>query len=98
MTDVSQPAGAPQSGAPGAADAAPAPFDFDVTIVGAGPVGLALAGWLARRSATQRLSIALIDARKPEDSQGDPRAIAVSQGSRMILEPLRWPADATAIH
>ena len=23
-------------------------FDFDVTIVGAGPVGLALAGWLAR--------------------------------------------------
>jgi 2-octaprenyl-6-methoxyphenol hydroxylase len=98
MTDVSQPAGAPHSGASGAADAATAPFDFDVTIVGAGPVGLALAGWLARRSATQGLSIALIDARKPEDSQGDPRAIAVSQGSRMILEPLRWPADATAIH
>lgn len=73
------------------------PFDFDVTIVGAGPVGLALAGWLARRSATQALKIALIDAREPEDSIADPRAIAVSQGSRMILEPLRWPADATAI-
>ncbi|MFM0501156.1 UbiH/UbiF/VisC/COQ6 family ubiquinone biosynthesis hydroxylase [Paraburkholderia caffeinilytica] len=72
-------------------------FDFDVTIVGAGPVGLALAGWLARRSATQALKIALIDAREPEDSIADPRAIAVSQGSRMILEPLRWPADATAI-
>ncbi|MFM0735747.1 UbiH/UbiF/VisC/COQ6 family ubiquinone biosynthesis hydroxylase [Paraburkholderia xenovorans] len=72
-------------------------FDFDVTIVGAGPVGLALAGWLARRSATAPLKIALIDAREPEDSIADPRAIAVSHGSRMILEPLRWPADATAI-
>jgi 2-octaprenyl-6-methoxyphenol hydroxylase len=72
-------------------------FDFDVTIVGAGPVGLALAGWLARRSATQALRIALIDAREPEDSIADPRAIAVSHGSRMILEPLRWPAEATAI-
>ncbi|MDQ7976524.1 UbiH/UbiF/VisC/COQ6 family ubiquinone biosynthesis hydroxylase [Paraburkholderia sp. SARCC-3016] len=75
-----------------------APFDFDVTIVGAGPVGLALAGWLARRSATRALSIALIDAREPEDAASDPRSIAVSQGSRMILEPLRWPAEATAIH
>ncbi|WP_345811686.1 UbiH/UbiF/VisC/COQ6 family ubiquinone biosynthesis hydroxylase [Paraburkholderia sp. PREW-6R] len=74
------------------------PFDFDVTIVGAGPVGLALAGWLARRSATRALKVALVDAREPEDSIADPRAIAVSQGSRMILEPLRWPADATAIH
>jgi 2-octaprenyl-6-methoxyphenol hydroxylase len=72
-------------------------FDFDVTIVGAGPVGLALAGWLARRSVTRALKIALIDAREPEDSIADPRAIAVSHGSRMILEPLRWPTDATAI-
>jgi 2-octaprenyl-6-methoxyphenol hydroxylase len=76
---------------------ADAPFDFDVTIVGAGPVGLALAGWLAKRSATQALSVALVDAREPEDAASDPRAIAVSQGSRMILEPLRWPGDATAI-
>ncbi|MGF6241292.1 2-octaprenyl-6-methoxyphenol hydroxylase [Paraburkholderia sp. GAS38] len=98
MNDVSQPAGVPQPGSPDAADTPEVPFDFDVAIVGAGPVGLALAGWLARRSATQALSIALIDARKPEDALGDPRAIAVSQGSRMILEPLRWPADATAIH
>jgi len=72
-------------------------FDFDVTIVGAGPVGLALAGWLARRSVTRELKIALVDAREPEDSIADPRAIAVSHGSRMILEPLCWPADATAI-
>ncbi|MEM5422781.1 UbiH/UbiF/VisC/COQ6 family ubiquinone biosynthesis hydroxylase [Paraburkholderia ferrariae] len=76
---------------------APAQFDHDVTIVGAGPVGLALAGWLARRSATQGLSIALIDAREPEDSAGDPRAIAVSQGSRTLLEALAWPHDATPI-
>ena len=73
------------------------PYDYDVTIVGAGPVGLALAGWLARRSATQKLNVALIDAREPEDSVADPRAIAVSHGSRMILEPLSWPSDATAI-
>lgn len=72
-------------------------FDFDVTIVGAGPVGLSLAGWLSRRSATHALKIALVDAREPEDSIADPRAIAVSHGSRMILEPLNWPADATAI-
>lgn len=74
-----------------------APFDHDVTIVGAGPVGLALAGWLARRSATQDLSVALVDAREPGDSAGDPRAIAVSQGSRTLIEALAWPHDATAI-
>ena len=84
------------SAAPSSATAS-APFDYDVTIVGAGPVGLALAGWLARRSATQALSVALIDAREPEHARSDPRAIAVSHGSRMILEPLRWPDDATAI-
>lgn len=73
------------------------PFDYDVTIVGAGPVGMALAGWLTRRSATSSLSVALIDAREPEDSAADPRAIAVSQGSRTLLEALAWPQDATAI-
>ncbi|WJF89825.1 UbiH/UbiF/VisC/COQ6 family ubiquinone biosynthesis hydroxylase [Paraburkholderia bonniea] len=91
-------AAAPQ---PSPAAAAP-PFDFDVTIVGAGPVGLALAGWLARRSATRTLSVALLDARDPTRAQADPRAIAVSHGSRVLLEsllePQRWPADACAIH
>jgi 2-octaprenyl-6-methoxyphenol hydroxylase len=77
--------------------ATPAPFDHDVIIVGAGPVGLALAGWLAQRSATSSLSVALIDAREPEDSSGDPRAIAVSQGSRTLLQALAWPQDATSI-
>ncbi|WP_296652188.1 UbiH/UbiF/VisC/COQ6 family ubiquinone biosynthesis hydroxylase [Paraburkholderia sp.] len=76
---------------------AAAPFDYDVTIVGAGPVGMALAGWLTRRSATSALKVALIDAREPEDSIGDPRAIAISQGSRTLLESLAWPHDASTI-
>ncbi|KVT09300.1 2-polyprenyl-6-methoxyphenol 4-hydroxylase [Burkholderia sp. MSMB1078WGS] len=71
--------------------------DYDLAIVGAGPVGLALAGWLARRSATQHASIALIDARDPAASANDPRAIAVSHGSRVLLDTLAWPADATPI-
>ncbi|PMS34505.1 2-octaprenyl-6-methoxyphenol hydroxylase [Trinickia symbiotica] len=72
--------------------------DFDVTIVGAGPVGLALAAWLARRSASTALTVALVDAREPVDAAADPRAIAVSEGSRMLLEPLSaWPASAHAI-
>ncbi|KML45977.1 hypothetical protein VL15_36315 [Burkholderia cepacia] len=75
----------------------PATPDYDLAIVGAGPVGLALAGWLARRSATQHASIALIDAREPVASVNDPRAIAVSHGSRVLLDTLAWPADATPI-
>lgn len=75
----------------------PATPDYDLAIVGAGPVGLALAGWLARRSATQHASIALIDAREPAASASDPRAIAVSHGSRVLLDTLAWPADATPI-
>ncbi|KWB25556.1 2-polyprenyl-6-methoxyphenol 4-hydroxylase [Burkholderia cepacia] len=75
----------------------PATPDYDLAIVGAGPVGLALAGWLARRSATQHASISLIDAREPAASANDPRAIAVSHGSRVLLDTLAWPADATPI-
>ncbi|MGU7814187.1 UbiH/UbiF/VisC/COQ6 family ubiquinone biosynthesis hydroxylase [Burkholderia sp. AW49-1] len=75
----------------------PATPDYDLAIVGAGPVGLALAGWLARRSATQHATIALIDAREPAASANDPRAIAVSHGSRVLLDTLGWPGDATPI-
>ncbi|HDR9803179.1 TPA: UbiH/UbiF/VisC/COQ6 family ubiquinone biosynthesis hydroxylase [Burkholderia cenocepacia] len=75
----------------------PSTPDYDLAIVGAGPVGLALAGWLARRSATRHASIALIDAREPAASANDPRAIAVSHGSRVLLDTLAWPADATPI-
>ncbi|WP_455775350.1 UbiH/UbiF/VisC/COQ6 family ubiquinone biosynthesis hydroxylase, partial [Burkholderia stabilis] len=41
--------------------------------------------------------IALIDAREPVASTNDPRAIAVSHGSRVLLDTLAWPADATPI-
>ncbi|WP_213297529.1 UbiH/UbiF/VisC/COQ6 family ubiquinone biosynthesis hydroxylase [Paraburkholderia sacchari] len=95
MNAANTPAGGTTSGITSAATHAP--NEFDVIIVGAGPVGLALAGWLARRSATAALSVALIDAREPEDSAGDPRAIAVSQGSRTLLQALAWPQDATPI-
>ncbi|WP_338862290.1 UbiH/UbiF/VisC/COQ6 family ubiquinone biosynthesis hydroxylase [Mycetohabitans rhizoxinica] len=84
-------------------DAAPdaradaARYDYDVAIVGAGPTGLALAGWLARRGGTRALRVALIDAREPDASLDDPRALALSHGSRMLLEPLGWPLDATPI-
>ena len=78
-------------------DAPPADYHFDIAIVGAGPVGLALAGWLAKRSATSRLSVALIDAREAGAASSDPRAIAVSHGSRAMLESLDFPADATPI-
>ena len=75
-------------------------LSVDLAIVGAGPVGLALAGWLAQRSSTRALTVALIDTRDAAaslaaGSQADPRAIAVSQGSRMLLEPLAWPVEAT---
>jgi len=82
----------------------PAPghlLTVDLAIVGAGPVGLALAGWLAQRSATRTLTVALIDARDASISTSggtaDPRAIALSQGSRMLLEPLAWPSDAAGM-
>lgn len=71
---------------------------FDVAIVGAGPVGLALAGWLARRSATAALSVALVDARAFEATDDDPRALALSHGSRLLLDTLHWPSSATPIH
>ncbi|WP_277188131.1 UbiH/UbiF/VisC/COQ6 family ubiquinone biosynthesis hydroxylase [Caballeronia sp. BR00000012568055] len=73
------------------------PFDYDIAIVGAGPVGIALGGWLARRSATSRMSIALIDARTPDAAASDPRALALSHGSRVMLQELGFPADSTPI-
>ncbi len=77
------------------------PLYVDVAIVGAGPVGLALAGWLTRRGATRALSVALIDARDASQTShganADPRAMALSHGSRMLLETLGWPVDATPI-
>ncbi|SDV48119.1 FAD-dependent monooxygenase [Chitinasiproducens palmae] len=71
--------------------------DFDVIVVGAGPVGLALCGWLAQRGATRPLSVALIDARPRAEAQQDPRVLALSEGSRGLLAPLGWPRETTPI-
>jgi 2-octaprenyl-6-methoxyphenol hydroxylase len=71
--------------------------DFDIAICGAGPVGLALAALLVRRG-TAPARIALIDAKTIEQATQDPRSIALSYGSRQILEQVgAWPASANPI-
>ncbi|MBV6321682.1 UbiH/UbiF/VisC/COQ6 family ubiquinone biosynthesis hydroxylase [Duganella violaceipulchra] len=71
---------------------------FDVAICGAGPAGMALAALLAKRG-TPAQRIALIDTKTLEQASKDPRSIALSWGSRQILEEIgAWPVAATAIH
>ncbi len=71
-------------------------FDFDLIIVGAGPVGLTVARGLAQRGATRALSVALIDQQSSAPID-DPRTLALSHGSRLLLEPLGWPDATTPI-
>ncbi len=56
----------------------------DVAIIGGGPVGAALA--LALRDSG--LSVIVLEARMAEDAGADPRALALSYGSRLLLERL----------
>jgi 2-octaprenyl-6-methoxyphenol hydroxylase len=73
------------------------PADFDIAVCGAGPVGMVLAVQLVRRGMTPN-RIALIDGKSVEDAAKDPRSIALSYGSRQILEQLgAWPAAADPI-
>ena len=75
-------------------------IDADVAICGAGPAGMALAALLAKRG-VPAARIALVDAKSLEQAGTDPRSIALSYGSRQILEEIgAWPmpAAATAIH
>jgi len=69
---------------------------FDIAIVGGGPVGAALAIALA----DSEYRVALIEA-KTELVARDPRAIALAQGSRLVLQRLgawqRLASRATAI-
>ena len=56
----------------------------DIAIIGGGPVGTALA--LALRESG--LKIVVLEARKPEEQNADPRALALSYGSRLLLDKL----------
>jgi 2-octaprenyl-6-methoxyphenol hydroxylase len=67
----------------------------DIAIVGGGPVGLALACQLLR---TTRWQVVLIDAATPARAARDPRAIALSHGSRQLLEQIgAWPVPGSPI-
>lgn len=57
---------------------------YDVAIIGGGPVGIALA--LALRD--NDLKVALLEARESEINTTDPRALALSYGSRLLLQRL----------
>jgi 2-octaprenyl-6-methoxyphenol hydroxylase len=64
----------------------------DIAIVGAGPLGMALA--LALEGGP---SLALIDSRAPGAWADDPRALALAHGSRQLLERLgAWNAAAAS--
>lgn len=72
--------------------------DFDIAICGAGPVGLALAAMLVQRGTAPERAV-LIDAKPLEQAINDPRSIAVSWGSRQLLDEIgAWPDAADAIH
>jgi 2-octaprenyl-6-methoxyphenol hydroxylase len=73
------------------------PTQFDLAIAGAGPVGLALAAMLTKNLGAGK-RIALIDAKSPEAAARDPRYIALSYGSRQLLEQIQaWPSASTPI-
>ena len=61
--------------------------DFDITVCGAGPAGLALALLLAKRGVKAE-RIAVIDAKRLDQASTDPRSLALSYGSKQILEQI----------
>ena len=67
---------------------------WHLAVVGAGPVGLALALHAARQ--LPHAHITVFDARPPEqDMSADPRTLALSLGSVQFLQQLQaWPASA----
>lgn len=72
--------------------------DFDIAICGAGPVGMALAAMLVSRGSPPE-HVVLIDARPVEHGMQDPRSIALSYGSRQLLEDIgAWPDASNPIH
>ena len=69
------------------------PSTLNLAVIGAGPVGLALA--LHAAQALSQARVTLFDARPADkDVSGDPRALALSLGSVQLLERLgAWRAD-----
>ncbi|MGW8394899.1 FAD-dependent monooxygenase [Pseudoduganella sp. HUAS MS19] len=73
-------------------------IDYDIAICGAGPAGMALAALLVKRG-VDAARVVLVDAKPLEQAMQDPRTLALSYGSRQILEHIgAWPITATAIH
>ena len=71
--------------------------DYQLAICGAGPVGLALAALLLRNGVPGS-SLLILDGKTAAAAISDPRSIALSWGSRQILERLSaWPAGTDAI-
>lgn len=71
--------------------------DFDIAICGGGPVGMALATLLIGQGATPE-KIVLIDGKPVHEAANDPRSIALSYGSRQILEQAgAWPKSVDPI-
>ncbi|AVR94910.1 FAD-dependent monooxygenase [Pseudoduganella armeniaca] len=72
--------------------------DYDIAICGAGPAGMALAALLVRRGVAPT-RIVLVDAKPLDVASTDPRTLALSWGSRQILEQIgAWPVPSTEIH
>lgn len=62
--------------------------EFDIVILGAGPVGTTLALLLAG----SRHRVLLVEQRELAAGQQDPRALALSEGARQLLNPYgAWP-------
>lgn len=73
------------------------PVQYDIAICGAGPVGLTFALMLAKRGLPAE-RLLLIDAKPPSQSANDPRTLALSYGSKLLLESVGcWPLQADAI-
>ncbi|WP_353432169.1 FAD-dependent monooxygenase [Polynucleobacter sp. MWH-UH23A] len=72
----------------------------DIVIQGGGPVGLACAAWILQKLPEAKLT--LVDRNPSNDADlkaGDSRGIALSHGSKLLLETISaWPKDYAEIH